>query len=40
MDTYGFQGAEIDWKYPSEATRRSRPGQDADNLVFLMKEIK
>jgi chitinase len=39
MDTYGFQGADIDWEYPAEAKRGGRK-EDTDNLVLLMKEMK
>lgn len=39
MDTYGFQGACIDWEYPAEPKRGGRK-EDTDNLVLLMKEMK
>jgi chitinase len=39
MDTYGFQGADIDWEYPAEPKRGGRKA-DTDNLVLLMKEMK
>jgi len=39
METYGFQGADIDWEYPGDADRGGRRG-DADNLVLLVKEMK
>ncbi|EAT76454.1 hypothetical protein SNOG_16082 [Parastagonospora nodorum SN15] len=39
MDTYGFQGADIDWEYPAEPRRGGRK-QDTDNLVLLMQEMK
>lgn len=39
MDTYGFQGADIDWEYPAEPKRGGRK-EDTDNLVLLMKEMK
>jgi chitinase len=38
MDTYGFQGADIDWEYPAEPKRGGRK-EDTDNLVLLMKEM-
>ena len=39
MDTYGFQGADIDSEYPAEPKRGGRK-EDTDNLVLLMKEMK
>ncbi|KAF2714297.1 glycoside hydrolase family 18 protein [Pleomassaria siparia CBS 279.74] len=39
MDTYGFQGADIDWEYPAEP-KRGGGKEDTDNLVLLMKEMK
>jgi chitinase len=39
MDTYGFQGVDIDWEYPAEPKCGGRK-EDADNLVLLMKEMK
>lgn len=39
MDTYGFQGADIDWEYPAEPKRGGRK-EDTENLVLLMKEMK
>ncbi|PVI00005.1 glycoside hydrolase family 18 protein [Periconia macrospinosa] len=39
METYGFQGADIDWEYPAEPKRGGRK-EDTDNLVLLMKEMK
>ena len=38
MDTYGFQGSDIDWEYPAEPKRGGRK-EDTDNLVLLMKEM-
>ncbi|KAF2024262.1 glycoside hydrolase [Setomelanomma holmii] len=38
MDTYGFQGADIDWEYPAESKRGGRKA-DTDNLVLLMREM-
>ncbi|KAK5994507.1 Killer toxin subunits alpha/beta-like protein [Cladobotryum mycophilum] len=38
METYGFQGADIDWEYPSDPKRGGRP-QDGANFVLLMKEM-
>lgn len=39
METYGFQGVDIDWEYPSEPTRGGRK-EDAANFVLLVKEMK
>lgn len=39
METYSFQGADIDWEYPSEPKRGGRAA-DAANLVLLMKEMR
>ncbi|EUC46410.1 glycoside hydrolase family 18 protein [Bipolaris oryzae ATCC 44560] len=39
MDTYGFQGVDIDWEYPAEPKSGGRK-EDTDNLVLLMKEMK
>lgn len=39
MEHYGFQGADIDWEYPSALKRGGRES-DKDNLVFLMKELR
>ncbi|KAF6841708.1 hypothetical protein CPLU01_00380 [Colletotrichum plurivorum] len=39
MEAYGFQGADIDWEYPSEPKRGGR-ADDAANLVLLMKEMR
>ncbi|OAQ77245.1 carbohydrate-binding module family 18 protein [Purpureocillium lilacinum] len=39
METYGFQGVDIDWEYPSESTRGGR-AEDASNFVLLVKEMK
>ncbi|KAF1814690.1 hypothetical protein P152DRAFT_512062 [Eremomyces bilateralis CBS 781.70] len=39
METYGFQGADLDWEYPSDNDRGGQPA-DADNLVLLVKEMK
>lgn len=39
MDTWGFQGADIDWEYPSIDARGGRP-EDTANLVSLVKEMR
>ena len=39
MDTWGFQGVDIDWEYPSIAARGGRP-EDTANLVSLVKEMR
>ncbi|KAF2280023.1 glycoside hydrolase [Westerdykella ornata] len=39
MERFDFQGADIDWEYPS-ATKRGGKSADAANLVLLMKELR
>jgi chitinase len=39
MDTYWFQGADINWEYPAEP-KRSGCKADTENLVLLVKEMK
>ncbi|KAH7401176.1 glycoside hydrolase superfamily, partial [Pyrenochaeta sp. MPI-SDFR-AT-0127] len=39
MDTYGFQGADLDWEYPVDTKRGGRKA-DADNLVLLVQEMR
>lgn len=39
METYGFQGADLDWEYPVDEDRGGR-STDADNLVLLVKEMR
>ncbi|KAI5919336.1 glycoside hydrolase superfamily [Camillea tinctor] len=39
METYGFQGADLDWEYPVEEDRGGRK-EDADNLVLLVQEAR
>jgi chitinase len=39
MGKYGFQGADIDWEYPTSVQRGGRE-EDTENLVSLMKEMK
>ncbi|KAK1566167.1 glycoside hydrolase superfamily [Colletotrichum navitas] len=39
MDKFGFQGADIDWEYPSEPKRGGR-ADDAESLMSLMKEMR
>jgi chitinase len=38
MDTWAFQGVDIDWEYPSNAARGGRP-EDTENFVLLLKEM-
>jgi chitinase len=38
MDTYGSQGADVDWEYPAEPKRGGRKA-DTINPVLLMKEM-
>lgn len=39
MDTYGFDGADLDWEYPSAEDRGGRP-DDTENLVTLCREMR
>ena len=39
MDNYGFDGADIDWEYPSAEDRGGRP-EDTANFVDLCREMK
>jgi chitinase len=39
MDTWGFQGVDIDWEYPTIAARGGRPG-DTANLCSLLEEMR
>lgn len=39
MDTYGFQGVDLDWEWPGDATRGGR-ANDGANLVLLVNEMK
>ncbi|KAI0600742.1 glycoside hydrolase family 18 protein [Biscogniauxia sp. FL1348] len=39
MRNYGFDGADIDWEYPSADDRGGRP-EDKENFVLLLKEMQ
>ncbi|KAK4446124.1 hypothetical protein QBC34DRAFT_497070 [Podospora aff. communis PSN243] len=39
MDTYGFQGVDLDWEYPVDETRGGRP-EDVVNFVSLLREMR
>jgi len=39
MNTWGFQGVDIDWEYPSQNVRGGRES-DAENLVALVRELR
>jgi chitinase len=39
MDTWGFQGVDLDWEYPTIAARGGQP-DDTANLVSLLKEMR
>ncbi|KAI4693518.1 uncharacterized protein J4E88_001891 [Alternaria novae-zelandiae] len=39
MDTYGFDGADLDWEYPTADDRGGKAG-DSANFVLLSKDIK
>ncbi|KAH7317111.1 family 18 glycosyl hydrolase [Stachybotrys elegans] len=39
MKTYGFDGMDLDWEYPTAADRGGR-AEDSANFVLLSKEIK
>ncbi|KAK4233298.1 Chitotriosidase-1 [Achaetomium macrosporum] len=39
MNTYGFQGVDIDWEYPGATARGGRP-EDKANFVVLCREMQ
>lgn len=39
MDTYGFDGIDLDWEYPVAEDRDGR-AEDKDNYVKLVRELK
>lgn len=39
MDTYGFDGIDLDWEYPASDDRGGNPA-DFSNYVILVKEIR
>lgn len=39
MNTYGFQGVDLDWEYPVDPKRGGAPG-DTANLVLLVREMR
>lgn len=39
MDTYGFDGVDIDWEYPAAAEKGGSP-EDTQNFVLLVSELK
>ncbi|OAA37536.1 symbiotic chitinase [Beauveria brongniartii RCEF 3172] len=39
LQTYGYDGVDIDWEYPGAPDRGGKP-DDVDNFVLLLKEIK
>ncbi|KAF2219278.1 hypothetical protein BDZ85DRAFT_44460 [Elsinoe ampelina] len=39
MNTYGFDGLDLDWEYPTANDRGGRP-QDSANFVLLSRDIK
>jgi chitinase len=39
MNTYGFDGADIDWEYPGASDRGGIPA-DTENFVLLLQEMK
>ncbi|KAK1751034.1 hypothetical protein QBC47DRAFT_417470 [Echria macrotheca] len=39
METYGFQGVDLDWEYPVDKDRGGRP-EDVVNFVSLVREMR
>ncbi|KAM3519834.1 hypothetical protein MY4038_009654 [Beauveria bassiana] len=39
LQTYGYDGVDIDWEYPGAPDRGGKP-DDVDNFVLLLKEIR
>ncbi|KAK1990158.1 glycoside hydrolase [Colletotrichum falcatum] len=39
METYGFDGVDLDWEYPTADDRGGKP-EDKANFVLLPKDIK
>lgn len=40
MDTYGFQGVDLDWEYPGDPTRGGNKLADLRNFPLLVKEMR
>jgi chitinase len=39
MDTWGFEGIDVDWEFPSNSARGGKP-EDTENLVTLVREMR
>ena len=40
MDTYGFQGVDLDWEYPGAPERGGNKLADTRNFSLLLKEMR